>query len=89
VICQLVGKQMRGVDTFARKRHHDYRYTEQTNERRDLHRYIRHDGFRARQSNPAGYRVHPRPKTTVVVRCPMQRSVCGGLAYLFWLVVTR
>jgi hypothetical protein len=25
----------------------------------------------------------------VVVRCPMQRSVCGGLAYLFWLVVTR
>jgi hypothetical protein len=25
----------------------------------------------------------------VVVRCPMQRSVRGGLAYLFWLVVTR
>ena len=82
-------EQVRGINTFAWEGHDNHGYAQQANKYGDLHRHIRYEGFRPGVGNPAGYCVHSRLKTLVMVGRPMQCAVCRGFAHLLRLVVTR
>lgn len=82
-------QHMRGVHAGAGQRHDDHRYAEQPDEQRHFHRYVDNDGLGPRVGHPLRDLIHSGAQPGVVVGRPVQRAVCGGLAWPRSLVVTR
>ena len=89
VVGDLVDQCMRTVGAFARHRHHDHRHTKQSDEERNFNRHVDHHGCWSRYFDPSGDERHPRHQAVVVMRNPMQCTICRRFRGSRTGIVTR